>query len=89
MHLHLWDTAVRGKGLGQEFVKLTLPYFFKNLKIKELYSEPYALNDGANRTLENAGFDLEKEYITTPGEICSEQNVKRWVLSKKRFKADQ
>lgn len=87
MHLHLWDTEVGGKGLGQELVKLTLPYFFKNLKIKKLYSEPYALNAGANRTLENAGFELEKEYITTPGAICSEQKVKRWVLGKERFEA--
>jgi RimJ/RimL family protein N-acetyltransferase len=66
---------------------MTLPYFFDSLQIKRLYSEPYALNEAPNKTLERAGFELEKEYITTPGSLNFEQPVKRWVMTKERFAA--
>jgi len=33
MHLHLWQPDVRNKGYGVPFIKLTLPYFFQNLKL--------------------------------------------------------
>src|SRR5688572_3070504 len=35
MHLHLWNNDVRQKGLGTELVKMTTPYFFKNLELKK------------------------------------------------------
>jgi RimJ/RimL family protein N-acetyltransferase len=87
MHLHLWKNNVRQRGLGTEFVKLTLPYFFKNLKLQKLISEPYALNPAPHKTLQKAGFELVKEYTTTPGSINFEQPVKRWELSYEKFKS--
>jgi RimJ/RimL family protein N-acetyltransferase len=80
MHLHLWNAGFRNKGLGAELVKMTVPYFFRNLHLKKIYSEPYALNPAPHKTLEKAGFILAKEYITTPGWINFEQPVKRWEL---------
>lgn len=85
MHLHLWNKETRRKGMGTELVKLTLPYFFGNLEIKDLYSEPYALNPAPNKTLQKAGFDLMAEHITTPGAFNFEQPVKRWHLSREKF----
>jgi RimJ/RimL family protein N-acetyltransferase len=85
MHLHLWPSDLRKKGLGEEFLQLTIPLFFKNLQIKRLISEPYALNEAANRVLQKAGFELEKEYITTPGSLNFEQPVKRWILTAEKF----
>lgn len=85
MHLHLWKTDVRKKGTGTELVKLTLPLYFENLKLKKLIVEPYALNPAPNRTLEKAGFTFIKEYITTPGFINFEQPVKRWEMSRENF----
>lgn len=85
MHLHLWNTNQRQKGMGMEFVKRSLPYFFERLKLKILYCEPYALNPAPNRTLEKMGFEFEKQYITIPGSINFEQEVKRWRLSRERF----
>jgi RimJ/RimL family protein N-acetyltransferase len=85
MHLHLWNTDTRRKGLGTELVKLTLPYYFETLKLKRLFCEPYALNAAPNRTLEKAGFEFVKEYITTPGFINFEQPVKRWQMTRERF----
>mgnify|MGYP001032095789 FL=1 len=87
MHLHLWQSTYRQKGMGSALVKLSLPYFFKNLELETLYCEPYALNDAPNRTLQKLGFTLEKEYITTPGYLNFEQPVKRWSLTKKSWLA--
>ncbi len=39
MHLHLWNNASRKKGNGTTFVKLTLPYFFENYRLKKVYIE--------------------------------------------------
>lgn len=86
MHLHLWHTGVRKRGMGTALVKMTMPYFFKNLKLKKLYCEPYALNPSPNKTLEKVGFELVKEYVTVPGAICFEQPVKLWELSYERYK---
>jgi RimJ/RimL family protein N-acetyltransferase len=86
MHLHLWDAGVRRKGLGTALVKMTLPYFFENFKLKKLYCEPYALNPAPNKTLEKTGFEFIKEYITIPGSINFEQKVKQWVLSYEKFR---
>jgi RimJ/RimL family protein N-acetyltransferase len=87
MHLHIWDTTKRRKGVGVELVKLTLPYFFNNYKLEKLYCEPYALNPAPNRTLEKVGFEFVKQYITTPGWLNFEQPVNLWQLSHEKFKA--
>jgi RimJ/RimL family protein N-acetyltransferase len=85
MHLHLWYNRDRKSGLGSEFLKKTLPYFFENLKLKRLYSEPYALNEAPNKTLAKTGFELIKEYVTTPGFLNFEQPVKRWELTADKY----
>ena len=38
MHLHMWQRADRQKGLGNQFVKLSTPFFFDKLKLKKLIS---------------------------------------------------
>ena len=82
MHLHIWYEEERRSGLGSRFVKMTVPLFFKNLQLKKIYCEPYALNPAPNKILEKLGFEFEKEYITTPGFLNFEQPVKRWVRDK-------
>lgn len=85
MHLHLWYPEHRNQGFGVEFVKLSLPFFFENLQLKNLYCEPYALNEAPHKTLEKCGFEFEKEYTAIPGSINFEQPVKRWKLSRRQF----
>jgi len=85
MHLHIWDASDRKLGCGFELAKLSLPYFFKNLDLKNLFCEPYALNPAPNRTVEKLGFEFVKEYETIPGALNFMQPVKRWVLTKERF----
>lgn len=86
MHLHLWNTGTRQKGAGTEFVKMSLGYFFTNLELAKVYSEPYALNVAPNKTLEKAGFKLSKNYVTTPGWINFEQPVNRWEMSYEEYR---
>lgn len=88
MHIHLWNAEVRKKGFGTEFVKMSLPYFFKNLNLKKLYCEPYALNPAPNKMLEKVGFTFMKEHTTTPGWLNFEQPVKLWELTFERFKTE-
>ena len=85
MHLHLWNPNTRKLGYGEQFLKKTIPYFFNHFKLLHLYSEPYALNPAPHKALERAGFELEMEYITTPGAINFQQPVKRWHLSRERY----
>ena len=82
MHIHLWNADTRNLGLGSTFIQKTIPVFFKNLALKKIYCEPYALNPAPNKTLQRLGFSFVKEYITTPGWINFEQPVKLWVMEK-------
>jgi len=85
MHLHVWKTHIRKKGYGVQLVKMSLPYFFKNLQLKKILCEPYALNPAPNKVLEKVGFTFVKEYQTTPGWINFEQRVNLWELTQKEF----
>lgn len=86
MHLHMWKKGERQRGLGFEFMKLTLPYFFEKMKLEILYCQPYALNPSPNRVLEKLGFSFVKEYTVMPGSINFEQEVKLWRLKISDFK---
>lgn len=86
MHLHLWESPFRKRGMGTALVRMTLPWYFENLHLKTLYCEPYALNPAPNKTLEKAGFRFVREYVTTPGFLNFEQPVKRWELSEADFR---
>lgn len=87
MHLHIWKNDNRTKGMGLQFVKMTLPYFFKNMLLKKICCEPHALNPAPNKTMEKLGFDFIKEYVTVPGWINYEQPVKHWELTYEKFKS--
>lgn len=86
MHLHIWKAENGKLGVGTDLVKKSLPLFFKNLKLKNIYCEPYALNPAANKTLEKAGFEFVKTHITTPGWLNFEQPVNLWKLTFEKFK---
>ena len=85
MHLHLWEKNSRKKGLGLNFVKLTMPYYFKNLQLEKLICEPYSKNVAPNKVLKKLGFKFIRAHKTIPGEICFHQTVNRYELTKNRF----
>ena len=86
MHLHIWESGSRKKGMGRALVKLGLPLFFKNLHLKKVCCEPYVFNPAPNKVLEKTGFEFVKTYITTPGWLNFEQPVNLWELSFEKFK---
>jgi len=85
MHLHLWYTGRRKKGIGTLLIKMALPYFFQKYQLKKLICEPYAFNPAPNKTLEKVGFKFIKTYVTIPGSITFEQKVNRWEMSLEDF----
>lgn len=87
MHLHLWDTHLRQKGLGQELVKASLKHYFQILQLEILYCEPNALNEAPNKTLQKVGFEFVKNYVTIPGFINFEQPINRYEMSRERFQS--
>lgn len=86
MHLHLWNSQHRRKGVGTALVRMSLPYFFNQYKLKKLYCEPYALNPAPNKTLKKAGFDFVKQYHTIPGYLNFEQEVMLWEMTEENFR---
>lgn len=86
MHLHLWNADLRKQGLGFQFIKMAIPYFFEKLELKKLYCEPYALNPAPNKTMQKIGFEFVRSYITIPGYINFEQEVNLWELTLENFR---
>jgi RimJ/RimL family protein N-acetyltransferase len=82
MHVHLWFPEIRRKGLGIEFIKMTLPYFFNNLELQTLYCEPYALNPAPNKVLAKSGFSFLRSYNCIPGWINFQQDVHLWKMER-------
>ncbi len=87
MHLHLWHASRRHRGLGPALIQCSLPFFFEQLQLQDLYCEPYAMNTAPNRALEKAGFEFVQQYVTLPGAINFVQKVKRWRMSRARYLA--
>jgi RimJ/RimL family protein N-acetyltransferase len=85
MHLHLWKGDKRKKGLGFEFINLTIPYYFKNYQLEKIICEPYAENIAPNKVIERAGFELKRTYKTTPGWINYYQIVNRYEMTRAQF----
>lgn len=85
MHLHIWVNGIRKKGMGTILVKMGLSLFFKNMELKKIYCEPYALNPAPNKVLEKVGFEFVKTYVTMPGWLNFEQPVNLWELNFKKL----
>jgi len=82
MHLHLWQSGLRYRGLGTGYVRESVSIYFEKFNLKTIYSEPYALNPAPNKVLENVGFKFVKTYKTNPGWINFYQPVNRWILTR-------
>ena len=85
MHLHLWKSDSRKRGLGFKFLKQTLPFYFENFELEKLICEPFSENSAPNRTLKKIGFEFIKAYETIPGSINFSQIVNRYEMTKEQF----
>jgi RimJ/RimL family protein N-acetyltransferase len=82
MHLHLWKSPLRRSGMGNAFVRMGVPIFFRDLQLQTLYCEPYAHNPAPNKTLAKAGFSFLRSYTGIPGSINFEQEVNVWEIKR-------
>ncbi len=85
MHLHLWNNDSRRKGLAAEFLKSSIQYYFKNLKLQKLICEIRVENTAPLNVLKKNGFDLKRTYDTTPGWINFHQTVNRYELAREEI----
>ena len=84
-HLHLWNPALRGAGLGPKFLRQSIDIYFNRFELKVLASEPYAHNPGPSSLLPKLGFRQVRQYITTPTSMCFEQLVTRFELNRQKW----
>jgi RimJ/RimL family protein N-acetyltransferase len=80
LHLHIVEPQHRQLGLGAQFVRLSARHFIDVLRLERLFSEPNAVNQAPNRTLQRAGFRYLYTHHTTPGPLNHPQAATRWVL---------
>ncbi|AZQ65371.1 N-acetyltransferase [Flammeovirga pectinis] len=85
MHLHIWNTDIRRKGIGLALLQKSLPFYFNNFDLEVLDCSPYAENDAPNKTLKKIGFTFVKKHRTIPGSLNFEQEVNHWEIRKKDF----
>jgi RimJ/RimL family protein N-acetyltransferase len=82
MHLHVVQPDLRQKGLGSEYVRMSIDYYFRVLNLERLFCEPNAFNVAPNRALQRAGFRYLFTHETTPTSINFFQAVTRWVAER-------
>lgn len=87
MHLHMWTSEKRKRGLGVDFVKQCIPIYFEKFQLDKLLCEPYAENIAPNKVVKKAGFDFIKTYETVPGWISFKQFVNSYELTRNSFEA--
>ena len=80
-HLHLWRPHLRKAGLGTEFSRRSVQFYFERFRLKRLFSEPFAENLAPNKVLPRLGFKFIQRYRTVPGAINGEQEVNRYMLA--------
>ncbi|MBV8689789.1 MAG: GNAT family N-acetyltransferase [Candidatus Eremiobacteraeota bacterium] len=86
IHLHLWEPSLRKSGLGTEFFRKSVDFYFDRLKLKRLFCEPHAENPAPNKVLPKLGFRLVKRHRTVPGPINFEQDANLYELPRDDWK---
>jgi Acetyltransferase (GNAT) domain len=82
MHLHIVEEPNRRRGLGAEFVRLSVEEYFRALELRRLFSQPNAYNVAPNRALQRAGFIYVFSAEMQPSTINFVQPITRWVLER-------
>jgi len=82
IHLHMWKPDNRRSGIGTEFFRRSIDFFFERFQLQRLYCEPNAENPPPNRVLQKLGYKPVKRYRTIPGPINFEQEVNRYEITK-------
>jgi RimJ/RimL family protein N-acetyltransferase len=81
-HLHLWRADLRKSGIGSEFFRQSISFYFERFRLALVVVEPHADNPAPNRVLQKLGFRLVRRYHTVPGPINVEQDVNRYEVDR-------
>jgi RimJ/RimL family protein N-acetyltransferase len=81
-HLHLWRADLRRNGIGGEFFRQSITFYFQRFHLELIIVEPYAENPAPNRVLEKLGFTFVARYRTVPGPVNFEQDVNRYEVDR-------
>jgi RimJ/RimL family protein N-acetyltransferase len=82
MHLHIVEEPNRRRGLGTEFVRLSVEHYFEALELRRLFCQPNAFNVAPNRALQRAGFRYVLTEEMQPSRINFPQPITRWVIER-------
>jgi RimJ/RimL family protein N-acetyltransferase len=81
-HLHMWRADLRKGGVGSEFFRRSITWYFEHFGFQRIIVEPYAENPAPNRVLEKLGFRFVERYRTIPGPVNFEQDVNRYEVDR-------
>lgn len=81
-HLHLWRPDLRSAGIGTEFFRRSISFYFDRFELQRVVVEPNADNSAPNRVLAKLGFEFVTRYRTVPGPVNFEQTVTRWEIDR-------
>jgi RimJ/RimL family protein N-acetyltransferase len=86
MHIHLWESNQRQKGIGVELIKQSIAHFFEKFQLQNLYCEPSTTNPAPNKVLHKLGFTFIETYIPNPtGWIHLPVEWNKYVLPRKQY----
>jgi len=85
-HMHMWRSALRGSGLGPDFLRRSIDLYFERFALRTLACEPFADNPGPNKVCRRLGFRRVRRYRTVPTGISSEQDVQRYELAREEWR---
>jgi trans-aconitate methyltransferase len=82
MHLHMWDEAKRGKGLGGRLFCLSAVDFYERFLVREIVCEPSATNPLPNRMLQKVGFPLLGSRFGRSSDLGEEQQLNTYSITR-------
>lgn len=83
-HLHLWHPHLRKAGLGTEFSRRSVQFYFERFRLKRLFSEPFAENLAPNKVLPRLGFKFIQRYrqCLAPLVVSKRLTATCWLVQK-------
>lgn len=85
VHIHIWDSGLRGKNLGKQFLRLALPIYIAKYDLKSLNAVIHSYNLAAGKLFQKMGFEFVEEYESKLGDWSFYQKVKKYSLKKEDF----
>ncbi len=85
VHLHMWESSLRGKGYGSQLFAKGLRIFFDRFQLKYILCEPYVKNAASNGVLRKLGIPVTKTYRTAPSAISLEMECNQHVIRREHL----